>query len=142
MVERHGTCLFGASLCRIKFALIPPHQSPRQKGLRMLGCGGRRRACYGDSLLEERDRLRLGGDTQVDAQNFAQALELTNGGLSVAAVELCSHEGTACLFVGSIDLEDVLPPAGATEVFEPARPQSFAVRLNPFAVRILRQKVC
>jgi hypothetical protein len=108
----------------------------------MLRCCRWRRASHGDRLLEKRERLWLGGDTQVDAQNFAQVLKLSNGGLSVATTEMTTHEGTACLLVGSIDLEDVLPAAGRTKVLEPARPQSLAVRLNPFAVRILRQKVC
>jgi hypothetical protein len=101
-----------------------------------------RRASHGDRLLEKRERLWLGSDTEVNAQNFAQLLELPDGGLAVATTQMTKHEGTACLLVGSIDLEDVLPPARRTKVLEPARSQPLSVRLDPFAIRILWQKVC
>jgi hypothetical protein len=142
MIERNRSGVLSGQLCSIKLTLVPLHQSPRQKSLRLLGRGRSWRPFYRHSLLKERDRLRFWRYPEIHAQNFTQTLELPDRRLPVAAVELRLHEGAARLFVGPVDFEDFFPTAGGTKLCEPAQTQPLSMRLNPFGVGILWEQVC
>lgn len=86
-------------------------------------------------------RCRLGSYSEVNPEDFPQPLELADRALTVAELEVRSHEGAAGLLIGPVELHDLLPATHRPKQLEATTPQPLAVRRGPLRIAVLGQQV-